>query len=56
MSATTFLIELGVEELPPAAIDALADALADGIRRGLADAEIGFGDVRAYAAPRRLAV
>ena len=56
MSATTFLIELGVEELPPAAIDTLADALADGIRRGLADAEIGFGDVRAYAAPRRLAV
>ena len=56
MSATTFLIELGVEELPPTAIDALADALADGIRRGLADAEIDFGDVRAYAAPRRLAV
>src|SRR5690625_448636 len=56
MSATTFLIELGVEELPPAAIDTLADALADGIRRGLADAEIDFGDVRAYAAPRRLAV
>jgi glycyl-tRNA synthetase beta chain len=56
MAANTFLIELGVEELPPSAIDTLSDALADGIRRGLGEAEIACGDIRAYATPRRLAV
>ncbi|MCC5884606.1 MAG: glycine--tRNA ligase subunit beta [Halomonas sp.] len=56
MAAQTFLIELGVEELPPGAIDSLSDALADGIRRGLTQAEVAFGDIRAYATPRRLAV
>src|SRR5699024_943177 len=56
MSATTFLIKLCVEVLPLAAIATLADDLAGRILRGLADAEIDFGDVRAYAAPRRLAV
>jgi glycyl-tRNA synthetase beta chain len=56
MAANTLLIELGVEELPPGAIDSLADALAEGIRRGLAEAEIAFGDMHAYATPRRLAV
>ena len=56
MATNTFLIELGVEELPPFTIDTLADALAEGIRRGLADAKIDFGDIHAYASPRRLAV
>jgi glycyl-tRNA synthetase beta chain len=56
MAANTLLIELGVEELPPGAIDSLANALAEGIRRGLAEAEIAFGDMHAYATPRRLAV
>lgn len=56
MTANTLLIELGVEELPPGAIDALSDALAAGIRRGLADAEVSHGEVLAYATPRRLAV
>lgn len=56
MAATTLLVELGVEELPPAAIDTLSDALADGLRRGLDEAEVSHGAVRAYATPRRLAV
>jgi glycyl-tRNA synthetase beta chain len=56
MAANTLLVELGVEELPPNAIDALSDALADGLRRGLADADVTHGEVRAYATPRRLAV
>ncbi len=56
MAANTLLVELGVEELPPGAIDSLADAFADGIAAGLRDAEVGFGTVRAYATPRRLAV
>ncbi len=56
MAANTLLVELGVEELPPGAIDTLSDALADGIRRGLAEADVAHGEVSAYATPRRLAV
>ncbi|MBB3190094.1 glycine--tRNA ligase subunit beta [Halomonas cerina] len=56
MAANTLLVELGVEELPPGAIDDLSDAFAEGIRRGLAEADIDCGEVVAYATPRRLAV
>ena len=56
MAFHPLLVELGVEELPPTAIDRLSDALADGIRQGLNDAEVSFGEVTAYASPRRLAV
>jgi glycyl-tRNA synthetase beta chain len=56
MAANTLLVELGVEELPPNAIDALSDALADGLRHGLSEADVVHGEVRAYATPRRLAV
>ncbi|MFP4136925.1 MAG: glycine--tRNA ligase subunit beta [Halomonas sp.] len=56
MAANTLLVELGVEELPPAAIDTLSDALAEGLRRGLSDADVAHGETRAYATPRRLAV
>lgn len=56
MAANTLLVELGVEELPPSAIDMLSDALADGIRRGLDEADVRHGAAMAYASPRRLAV
>ncbi|MGQ7246256.1 glycine--tRNA ligase subunit beta [Halomonas sp. V046] len=56
MAAQPLLVELGVEELPPSAIDALSDSLAQGIRRGLETAEVAFEGVTAYATPRRLAV
>ncbi len=56
MAVNTLLVELGVEELPPAAIDTLSDAFAEGIQRGLAEAGVTHGAVRAYATPRRLAV
>lgn len=56
MAANTLLVELGVEELPPNAIDTLSDALAEGLSRGLNDADAAHGEVRAYATPRRLAV
>lgn len=56
MAANTLLVELGVEELPPGAIDDLSDALAEGIRRGLVEADIDFGKVLAHGGPRRLAV
>ena len=56
MTVDTLLLELGTEELPPVALDALSDAFADGIKRGLEAADIPFAEVQALASPRRLAV
>jgi len=50
------LIELGTEELPPKALDKLRTAFEAGIKSGLDEAELSFKTIRAYAAPRRLAV
>ncbi|WP_237068132.1 glycine--tRNA ligase subunit beta [Microbulbifer guangxiensis] len=54
--AQDFLVELGTEELPPTALRTLMEAFADGIAQGLKAAELEYGDLKAYAAPRRLAV
>jgi glycyl-tRNA synthetase beta chain len=51
-----FLVELGTEELPPLALPELERAFADGIRAGLAEASLPFGELRSFATPRRLAV
>ncbi len=51
-----FLVELGTEELPPKALKTLMEAFAQGIQEGLAAEDLGFDDIQAYAAPRRLAV
>jgi len=51
-----FLVEIGTEELPPKALNKLANAFASGIEAGLQEAELSYGDVTIYAAPRRLAV
>lgn len=56
MAVDTLLLELGAEELPPTALDALSDAFSAGIEKGLQEAEIPFQAVTAYATPRRLAV
>ncbi len=56
MASNTLLVELGVEELPPGAIEPLANALRDGLANGLADAEVPFEAAHAHATPRRLAV
>ena len=50
------LIELGTEELPPKALKKLSDAFTQGIVDGLTEAGFEIGDVKSYAAPRRLAV
>ncbi|MEC8443308.1 MAG: glycine--tRNA ligase subunit beta, partial [Pseudomonadota bacterium] len=55
MSTKDFLVELGTEELPPKALKTLSDAFTSGITQGLKDANLNFGDVVAFAAPRRLA-
>ncbi|MFC6633882.1 glycine--tRNA ligase subunit beta [Microbulbifer taiwanensis] len=54
--AQDFLVELGTEELPPKALHKLMDAFAEGIAQGLKGAELEFGEMKSYAAPRRLAV
>jgi glycyl-tRNA synthetase beta chain len=51
-----FLVELGTEELPPKALRGLEEAFASGVRSGLHNAGLEFGDVVSYATPRRLAV
>ena len=56
MAVDTLLLELGAEELPPTALDALSDAFAAGIQKGLQEADIPFQSVSAFATPRRLAV
>ena len=56
MSAQDFLVELGTEELPPKALNTLADAFLAGIEKGLQNAGLSFSAKKVYAAPRRLAV
>lgn len=50
------LIEIGAEELPPGALQSLAQSFADGVRGGIEAAALSFGEVKSYATPRRLAV
>ena len=50
------LIELGTEELPPKALSKLINAFEIGIEQDLREAKLGFEQIQAYAAPRRLAV
>ncbi|MGP9808242.1 glycine--tRNA ligase subunit beta [Halomonas sp. AOP12-C2-37] len=56
MAINTLLLELGAEELPSKALDALSDAFAAGIEKGLKEADVPFASVAAFATPRRLAV
>ncbi|MEE4172693.1 MAG: glycine--tRNA ligase subunit beta [Xanthomonadales bacterium] len=52
------LVELGCEELPPLALDALTDAFFNGVVDGLAEAGFAFDRdrSRAFQSPRRMAV
>jgi len=50
------LIEIGTEELPPKSLQNLAKSLATGLEGGLQQANLTYGQVHIYAAPRRLAV
>lgn len=56
MSTRDFLVELGTEELPPKALKTLGEAFLGGIEKGLKSTGLNYGQVRYYAAPRRLAV
>ena len=52
----TVLFELGCEELPPKSLKTLRDALKIEVQTRLQAAGIDFGQIHAYAAPRRLAL
>jgi len=56
VSARSVLLELGCEELPPIGLTALAQALADGLAKGLDATGIPHGSPQVFATPRRLAV
>jgi glycyl-tRNA synthetase beta chain len=51
-----FLIELGTEELPPKALNALSQAFTGGVVAGLNDLGLTYKEIKPYAAPRRLAI
>ncbi|MES9968189.1 MAG: glycine--tRNA ligase subunit beta, partial [Sedimenticola sp.] len=48
------LFELGTEELPPVALKRLSEAFTREFIAGLESADLPFGEVKSYAAPRRL--
>ncbi|SJN16201.1 glycine--tRNA ligase subunit beta [Psychrobacter sp. JB385] len=53
---STILFELGCEELPPKSLKPLRDALQASVTEQLSEAEITFDSIKAFAAPRRLAI
>lgn len=53
---TTILFELGCEELPPKSLKPLRDALQASVTEQLTEADITFDSIKAFAAPRRLAI
>ena len=50
------LLEIGVEELPVADLDAALEQLASAMQDGLAGVRLPFGELRVQGTPRRLAV
>jgi glycyl-tRNA synthetase beta chain len=56
MSAQDFIVEIGVEELPPTALKTLSQSFTAAIAAGLTEAELSFTASKGLlAAPRRLA-
>lgn len=53
---SSILFELGCEELPPKSLKTLRDALQASVTEQLMEADIGFDSMKAFAAPRRLAL
>jgi glycyl-tRNA synthetase beta chain len=51
-----FLVEIGTEELPPQALPTLSQAFADSFAEALAAHGLTFGQLEAFATPRRLAL
>ena len=56
MAASDFLVEVGVEELPPKLLPALERNFREAFCSGLKEAGLACGEVESYASPRRLAL
>ena len=56
MTTQDLLFEIGTEELPPASLQQLRDALEQEFLSGLEKAGLTHGDCTAFATPRRLAL
>ena len=56
MSTQDFLVEIGTEELPPKVLPSLIAAFKSSIVTSLQEQKLEFGQVKEYAAPRRLAL
>ncbi|MBB5173929.1 glycine--tRNA ligase subunit beta [Texcoconibacillus texcoconensis] len=56
MSNRSFLLEIGLEEMPARFVDDAMHQLADRVTTWLGEHRISYGDVEKYATPRRLAV
>ncbi|WP_447876093.1 glycine--tRNA ligase subunit beta [Serratia fonticola] len=56
MTQQTFLVEIGTEELPPKALRSLAETFAANFTAELDNAGLEHGEVKWFAAPRRLAL
>jgi glycyl-tRNA synthetase beta chain len=54
--AKDLLLEIGLEEMPARFVRGAMDQLRDKTAKWLEDSRLRFGDIRAYATPRRLAV
>ena len=50
------LIEIGTEELPPTALNKLANAFYNGVKSDLEKADLAFSAIKSFASPRRLAL
>ncbi|WP_372844318.1 glycine--tRNA ligase subunit beta [Psychrobacter sp.] len=53
---SSILFELGCEELPPKSLKPLRDVLQASVTEQLTEADITFDSMKAFAAPRRLAI
>ncbi len=56
MSTSTLLVEIGCEDLPARYQQALVDALAGEITKGLDSADVSRGSLKKFVTPRRVAV
>jgi len=56
MSAADFLVEIGTEELPPKALQALSNSFRQQVEIGLSNANLTYGSIEHFATPRRLAL
>lgn len=54
MNTADLLIEIGTEELPPAALRELAQTLADEVASQVDEAGLAHGELKVFASPRRL--